>query len=64
MQAKLLVTPEVSQGKAAGETTQVAASPTGSHIAAGHADGTIRIWNIETGDCEVNMSAARAHGVI
>ncbi|CAL5229844.1 g13253 [Coccomyxa viridis] len=58
-QAKLLVTPEASQGKAAGEITQVAASPTGSHIAAGHADGTIRIWNLETGDCEVTLTGHR-----
>ena len=60
LQAKLLVTPEVSQGKAAGEITQVAASPTGSHIAAGHADGTIRIWNLESGDCEVHIFVACA----
>ena len=57
VQAKLLVTPEGAQGKAAGEITQVATSPTGLHIAAGHADGTIRIWNIDTGDCEVRQSS-------
>ena len=53
LQAKLLVPPEGAQGEAAGEITQVAASPAGSHIAAGHADGTIRLWNTDTGDCEV-----------
>ena len=55
VQAKLLVTPEGAQGKAAGEITQVATSPTGQHVAAGHADGTIRIWNTDTGDCEVRQ---------
>ena len=55
VQAKLLVTPAGAQGKAAGEITQVATSPTGQHVAAGHADGTIRIWNIDTGDCEVRQ---------
>ena len=58
------MTPEVSQGKAAGEITQVAASPTGSHLAAGHADGTIRIWNLESGDCEVCILVACVHNVI
>lgn len=53
MQAKLLVTPEASQGKAAAEITQLAASTSGSHMAAGHADGTIRIWDSDTGGCEV-----------
>lgn len=57
VQAKLLVTPEGAQGKAAEEITQVVTSPTGLHVAAGHADGTVRIWNIDTGDCEVRHTS-------
>ena len=49
----MLVAPTSAEGRAPAEVTQLAAAPASPHVAAGHSDGTIRIWNLETGDCEV-----------
>jgi U3 small nucleolar RNA-associated protein 12 len=43
----------------AGEVTQLAASPVDNQLAVGHADGTIRLWNLDTGDCECTLSGHR-----
>ncbi|CAL8469217.1 g8758 [Coccomyxa elongata] len=53
---RMLVPPTSSEGRAPAEVTQLAAAPASPHIAAGHSDGTIRIWNVDTGDCEVTWT--------
>ena len=40
-QVKTLSPPVAESGKAAGEVTQIAASPSTSQVAVGHADGTV-----------------------
>ena len=49
----MLVAQPSTQGRAPAEVTRLLAAPDSPHVAAGHADGTIRIWNLDTGDCEV-----------
>ena len=34
------------------EVTQLALSPDGTQLAAGHSDGTIRLWSLESGEAE------------
>ncbi len=55
MQVRMLVPPTSSEGRAPAEVTQLAAAPASPHIAAGHSDGTIRFWNVDTGECEVSF---------
>jgi len=38
------------------EVTQLALSPDGSQLAVGHSDGTIRLWNLESGEAELPAS--------
>ncbi|KAL3161937.1 hypothetical protein ABBQ38_009019 [Trebouxia sp. C0009 RCD-2024] len=53
---KTLVTPATS-GKAPAEVTQIAVGRSDSHqIAVGHADGTVRLWNLQSGTCDVTLS--------
>ncbi|EIE21123.1 transducin family protein [Coccomyxa subellipsoidea C-169] len=56
---RMLVPPTSAEGRAPAEVTQLAAAPASPHVAAGHSDGTIRIWNLETGDCEVTWTGHR-----
>ena len=55
VQVRTLVPPTSAEGRAPAEVTQLAAAPASPHIAAGHSDGTIRIWNLDTGECEVSF---------
>lgn len=53
---KTLNTPS-SSGKAPAEVTQIAVGRSDSHqIAVGHADGTVRLWNLQSGTCDVTLS--------
>lgn len=63
-QVRTLVAQPSEQGRAPAEVTRLVAAPGSPHVAAGHADGTIRIWNLDTGDCEVRAPSqpARQHG--
>jgi U3 small nucleolar RNA-associated protein 12 len=36
--------------------TQLALAPAGDLLAAGYADGTVRIWSLDTNDCAVTFS--------
>ena len=36
--------------------TQLALAPTGDQLAAGYADGTVRIWSLDTNECTVTFS--------
>ena len=59
LQVRSFCPPPSQSGKAAGEVTQLAASPTSDHVAAGHGDGTIRLWNLASGVCEATFSGHR-----
>ena len=56
MQVRTLVAQPSEQGRAPAEVTRLAAAPDSPYVAAGHADGSVRIWNLDTGDCEVLSS--------
>jgi len=43
-------------GRPVGEVTQLALSPCSPQVAAGHTDGSVRVWNLETGDCDVTLT--------
>jgi len=49
---RTLVAPAGEGGAAAAEVTQLAA-PGGRQLAAGHADGAVRLWDLDSGECEV-----------
>ena len=38
------------------EVTQLALAPAGDQLAAGYADGSVRVWNLATHDCTVTFS--------
>ncbi len=61
VQVRTLVAEPSAQGRAPAEVTRVLAAPDSPHLAAGHADGSIRIWNLDTGDCEVCYCNTRLH---
>ncbi|GLC41201.1 hypothetical protein PLESTB_001527400 [Pleodorina starrii] len=42
-------------GGAVAEVTVLCCSPSGPTIAAGYSDGTVRLWNYQTGDCSVTF---------
>ncbi|KDD73901.1 hypothetical protein H632_c1746p0, partial [Helicosporidium sp. ATCC 50920] len=42
--------PPTTPGVALGEVTVLAASPSGSHLAAGHTDGAVRLWDAAAGE--------------
>eukprot|EP00775_Hariotina_reticulata_P013414 gene13414-13542_t len=54
------LSPEVastsSSTKAAAEVTQLALSPNSNQLAAGYADGTVRLWDIPSRSCQVTLS--------
>ena len=52
LQVQTLVAPTGEDGKPAAEVTQLAAAPGARQLAAGHADGTVRLWNLDSGECE------------
>ncbi|KAL0021070.1 hypothetical protein WJX79_008561 [Trebouxia sp. C0005] len=53
---KTLITP-ASSGRAPAEVTQIAVGRSDSHqIAVGHADGMVRLWNLQSGTCDVTLS--------
>ncbi|KAL4429403.1 hypothetical protein ABPG77_005177 [Micractinium sp. CCAP 211/92] len=56
---KMLVPPISQSGKVAGAVTQIAASPTANQVAVGHADGTIRLWDLDTGEVAATFSGHR-----
>ena len=45
-QVRTLVAQPSEQSRAPAEVTRLAAAPDSPHVAAGHADGSIRIWNL------------------
>lgn len=52
--------PPLSQsGKVAGEATQIAASPTANQVAVGHADGSVRVWDLDAGECTATLQGHR-----
>lgn len=57
--AKTLTPPISQSGKAAGEVTQIAASPSANQVAVGHADGTVRLWDLDSGECAATFSGHR-----
>ncbi|KAL4458578.1 hypothetical protein ABPG75_013443 [Micractinium tetrahymenae] len=56
---RTLVPPSSQSGKVAGEVTQIAASPTANQVAVGHADGTIRLWDLDSGEVAATFSGHR-----
>ena len=56
-QVRTLVAQPSEQGRAPAEVTRLAAAPDSPHVAAGHADGSVRIWNLDTGNCEVQSTS-------
>ncbi|KAK9811924.1 hypothetical protein WJX72_012560 [[Myrmecia] bisecta] len=57
---KKLAAPSGDLGRAVAEVTQLAHSPVGPAAAAGHADGTVRLWNLVSGICDVTFSGHSA----
>lgn len=54
------IPPPALSGKASREVTCIVSSPISNQIAAGYADGTIRIWGLESWDCECTFSGHRS----
>lgn len=57
---RTLVPARGPSGKPAGEVTELALSPCSPQVAVGHSDGTVRVWNIETGDCDVTLTGHKS----
>ena len=53
---KLEVARSSDSAPAPAEVTQLAVAPTGDQLAAGYADGTVRIWSLDTNECTVTFS--------
>jgi len=47
-------------GRPVGEVTQLCLSPSSPQVAAGHSDGTVRVWNLETGECDVTLTGHKS----
>ena len=47
-------------GRAAPVVTLLARSPSGTHVASGHSDGSIRVWELASGTCAVTLSGHRS----
>jgi U3 small nucleolar RNA-associated protein 12 len=45
---------------AAPEVTQLARAPTGGLLAAGYSDGSIRLWDVSSGECGVTLSGHKS----
>ena len=58
VQVRTLVAPTGEEGAAAAEVTHLAAAPGTRQLAAGHADGTVRLWNLDSGECEARLASA------
>ena len=56
LQVQTLAAARSDEGRAVAEVTQLATDSMGEQLAVGHADGTVRIWNLSTGDCLVTFS--------
>lgn len=59
LQVQTLVAPTGEDGKPAAEVTQLAAAPGARQLATGHADGTVRLWNLDSGECEARPAWCR-----
>ncbi|KAL6777188.1 hypothetical protein ACKKBF_B20505 [Auxenochlorella protothecoides x Auxenochlorella symbiontica] len=57
---KTLKAPATQSGKPVGEITRLAASPVSDQIAAGHSDGTVRVWSLSSGELEATFSGHRS----
>ncbi|KAK9847198.1 hypothetical protein WJX84_005329, partial [Apatococcus fuscideae] len=55
-QVRRLVPPPSATGRAAAEIRCLVPSPSGPQLAAGHADGVVRLWNHETAEGEVSLT--------
>ncbi|KFM26172.1 WD repeat-containing protein 3-like protein [Auxenochlorella protothecoides] len=55
-----LKAPATQSGKPVGEITRLAASPVSDQIAAGHSDGTVRVWSLSSGELEATFSGHRS----
>ena len=53
VQVRTLTPPPAPSGVAAGEVTRIALTADGEQLAAGHADGSIRLWRYAAGQCQV-----------
>ena len=53
---KLEATRSSDSVAAPAEVTQLALAPAGDQLAAGYADGSVRVWNLATYDCTVTFS--------
>ena len=53
---KLEATRSSDSAAAPAEVTQLALAPGGDQLAAGYADGSVRVWNLATYDCTVTFS--------
>ncbi len=45
------------------EVMQLALAPAGDQLAAGYADGSVRVWNLATYDCTVTLSGHKVPGL-
>eukprot|EP00887_Chlorella_sp_A99_P006380 scaffold3.g6380.t1 len=57
---RTLQAPVSESGKVAGEVTQIAASPVANQVAVGHADGLVRLWNLDNGECETTLAGHKS----
>ncbi|KAK9840307.1 hypothetical protein WJX74_007274 [Apatococcus lobatus] len=55
-QVRRMTPPPSVTSRAAAEIVRIASSPSGPQLAAGHADGTVRLWNHETAEGEVSLT--------
>ena len=46
------------------EVTQLVLAPAGGQLAAGYADGSVRVWNLATHDCTVTFSGHKVPGPV